>query len=142
MPLRYIQIVDSDPTAALVTRLGLQALLKPEVEVTVAASPLSDEEHATHNGNGGELDLLIVDPGAQFQAATRLVRTLRHGCPHTPVLILTAYDSPLLRSQMQALGVRHYLAKPIDLFELEQVVREVLDTSVQHTPAPLEAGHR
>jgi DNA-binding NarL/FixJ family response regulator len=129
MPLRYIQIVDGDPTAALVTRLGLEARLKGEAEISVA--PLlqqdqSPQHHPNGNGAGHEVDLLIVDPGAQFQAATRLVRTLRTDCPYTPVLILTAYDSPLLRTQMHSLGVRQYLAKPIDLLDLEQVVRELL----------------
>jgi DNA-binding NarL/FixJ family response regulator len=134
MPLRYIQIVDGDPTAALVTRLGLEARLKGEAEISVATFSYQDQSPQHYlNGNGHrhEVDLLIVDPGAQFQAATKLVRTLRTDCPCTPVLVLTAYDSPLLRKQMRSLGVRQYLAKPIDLLDLEQAVREllVLDTA-------------
>jgi CheY-like chemotaxis protein len=42
------------------------------------------------------------------------------------MLVLTAYDSPLLRSQMRSLGVQNYLAKPVDLLDLEQVVRDIL----------------
>jgi DNA-binding NarL/FixJ family response regulator len=130
MPLRHIQIVDGDPTAALVTRLGLEARLKGEAEISVATLSQQDQSPQHHfnngNGTGHEADLLIVDPGAQFQAATRLVRTLRAICPYTPMLILTAYDSPLLRTQMRSLGVQQYLAKPIDLLDLEQAVRELL----------------
>jgi DNA-binding NarL/FixJ family response regulator len=134
MPLRHIQIVDGDPTAALVTRLGLEARLKGEAEISIATLSQQDQppqHHLNGHGNGHEVDLLIVDPGAQFQAATRLVRTLRTDCPCTPVLVLTAYDSPLLRTQMRSLGVRQYLAKPIDLLDLEQAVRDllVLDTA-------------
>jgi response regulator RpfG family c-di-GMP phosphodiesterase len=44
------------------------------------------------------------------------------------MLVLTAYDSPLLRIQMQSLGVQHYLAKPVDLLDLEQVVRYALES--------------
>jgi DNA-binding NarL/FixJ family response regulator len=126
MPLRYIHIVDNDPTAALVTQLGLQARLKTEAEVTIAATP----RHTQHfNGPDMEaVDLLIVDPGSQSQAATRLIRTLQTDCPQTTVLVLTAYDSPLLRTQMRSLGVQHYLAKPVDLFDLEQVVRQALQS--------------
>jgi DNA-binding NarL/FixJ family response regulator len=75
-----------------------------------------------------DIDLIIVDPGSQSQAATRLIRTLQKHCPHTPVLVLTAYDSPLLRAQMRLLGVQHYLAKPVDLIDLEHMVRQVLAT--------------
>ena len=32
--------------------------------------------------------------------------------------MLTAYDTPRLRTQMRALGVEHYLAKPVDLRDL------------------------
>ncbi len=126
MTPRYIRIVDSDPTAALVTQLGLQARLDDDIDVTVAPGT---GRHQSRNGWYDDIDLLIVDPGAQTQAAIRLIKTLKATCPQTPILVLTAYDSPLLRSQMQRLGVQHYLAKPIDLEDLEQVVRYVLATS-------------
>lgn len=119
---RHIQIVDSDPTAALVTRLGLQARLRTEAEVSIAyARDNGQDMPAAHT-----IDLLIVDPGHQSQAALQLVRTLRELRPNTPVMVLTAYDSPLLRQQMQSLGVQYYLAKPIDLHDLEHVVRLIL----------------
>jgi DNA-binding NarL/FixJ family response regulator len=128
MSLRYIHIIDNDPAAATVTQLGLQARLKAEAQVTLASMHAQDQ----HNGiPHGLIDLLIVDPGGQNQAAIRLIKKLLEACPNTPVLVLTAYDSPLLRTQMQALGVKHYLAKPVDLLDLEQVVRNAL----QHTPA-------
>lgn len=122
MPLRYIQIVDNDPTAALVTQLVLQSRLKSEAMVAVATSHKQGQRHVN-----GDVDLLIVDPGSQSQAAARLIRTLQTDCPQTPVLVLTAYDSPLLRSQMQSLGVKSYLAKPVDLPDLEQAVRQLLE---------------
>jgi DNA-binding NarL/FixJ family response regulator len=124
MPLHYIQIVDSDPAAALVTQLGLQSLLKIDAEIAIGVPAARPGQYAPDGHSN--IDLLIVDPGSQSQAATRLIRSLQDTCPHTPMLVLTAYDSPLLRSQMRALGVRHYIAKPVDLPELERVVRDVL----------------
>jgi len=41
-------------------------------------------------------------------------------------VVLTAYDTPRLRSQMKRLGVRHYLAKPVELAELKNTVSSVL----------------
>jgi DNA-binding NarL/FixJ family response regulator len=124
MPLHYIQIVDSDPAAALVTQLGLQSLLKTDAEIVIGVPAAQPGQYAPDSHTS--IDLLIVDPGSQSQAATRLIKSLQKTCPDTPLLVLTAYDSPLLRSQMRALGVRHYIAKPVDLPELERVVRDVL----------------
>lgn len=124
MSLRYIHILDRDPTAALVTQLVLQSRLRSEASVTVAAFG-PDRQYNTQDA----IDLLIVDPGAQNQAATRLIRMLRQDRPETPMLVLTAYDSPLLRHQMRELGVQHYLAKPVDLADLVEVVREALDAT-------------
>lgn len=125
MSLRHIEIVDSDPTAALVTQRGLQVLLDTEVEVTVAPSP----DAAWIDCLKEEVDLLIIDPNPQSRAATSLVKALRAYRPHVPVLVLTAYDTPRLRAQMQTLGVQHYLAKPIDLLDLNEVVRTALETA-------------
>ncbi len=47
-------------------------------------------------------------------------------CPALALLVLSAYDTLSLRAQMRALGVRHYLAKPATLHELEQAVRAAL----------------
>ncbi len=124
MPLRHIEIVDNDPTAALVTQRGLQVLLETEAEVTVAPSP----DAAWLRCMNEEVDLLIVDPNPKSRAATSLVRALRAYRPHLPVLVLTAYDTPRLRNYMQTLGVEHYLAKPIDLLDLKQAVHIALET--------------
>jgi DNA-binding response OmpR family regulator len=133
MPLRYIWIVDSDPSAALITQRGLQSRLQSEaVEVTIATASSLDREYTINNN----VDLLIVDPGFQSQAAINLVRTLKTDCPQAPMVVLTAYDSPLLRTQMRSLGVQGYLAKPIDLLDLERVVRRVLETSAPNHAVP------
>lgn len=122
MPLRQILIVDSDPTAALVTEHGLQMLLRNEAEVTTAPSSGAAWLRCVRDG----VDLLIVDPSPQSRSAIALIKALRDERPQVPVLVLTAYDTPGLRSQLRALGVRHYLAKPVDLLDLAQAVREVL----------------
>jgi len=56
--------------------------------------------------------------------------------PEVPVLVLTAYDTPRLRTQMRALGVQHYLAKPVDLQDLGKSVRSVVEPDV--TPGNLQ----
>jgi two-component system OmpR family response regulator len=122
MSQRHILIVDNDPTAALVTQYGLQRLLRSEAEVTIAPSPGAAWLRCRRMG----ADLVIVDPNPQNQAALALIKALPAEQPSMPLLVLTAYDTPGLRKRMTALGVRHYLAKPVELTELERVVRAAL----------------
>jgi DNA-binding response OmpR family regulator len=122
MPPRRILIVDSDPTAALVTQGGLQRFIGPEVMVAIAPSPGA----AWLRCLSGGVELLIVDPSPQSHAAALLIKVLHDERPDVRVFVLTAYDTPQLRTQMRALGVQDYLAKPVDLMNLIQSVRVVL----------------
>jgi DNA-binding response OmpR family regulator len=112
-----ILILDSDPAAALVTQHGLQRL-QPNTEVSMATSAGDAWLSCLHQS----VDLLIIDPSPTNSAASALIKALRIDRPNTDVLVLTAYDTPRLRTQMRDLGVAHYLAKPVDLRELGQEV--------------------
>lgn len=126
----HILIVDSDPTAALVTQRGLQRLLDAsKAEVEVAPSPGAAWLRCLRE----QVDLLIIDPSPESGAASALVKALHVDRPDIPVMVLTAYDTPRLRAQMRTLGVQNYLAKPVDLHDLGQAVQLVVGDS--HAPA-------
>jgi two-component system OmpR family response regulator len=129
MPLRQILISDEDPAAALITQRGLQTLLSERYSVKVAPTPNAAWLTCAHD----DIDLLIVDPGPGGGAASALVRAMHAFRPRTPVLVLTAYDTPGLRTKMHDLGVNYYAAKPIALQELLPIVSAALRTA----PAPL-----
>ena len=120
--LQHILVVDSDPVAAMVTQQGLQLLLGKDVEVSLAPSPGAAWLRCMRES----VDLLIVDPSPPGRAAAALIKALHDERPHIPVVVLTAYDTPRLRSQMKRMGVRHYLAKPVELAELKNTVSGVL----------------
>ena len=120
--LQHILVVDNDPVAAMVTQQGLQLLLGKDVEVSLAPSPGAAWLRCMRES----VDLLIVDPSPPGRAAAALIKALHDERPHIPVVVLTAYDTPRLRSQMKRMGVRHYLAKPVELAELKNTVSGVL----------------
>jgi len=122
MPASHILIVDSDPTVALVTQRGLQRMLASEATIEIAPSPTDAWSHCLR----GDVDLLIVDPNPESSPAATLVKTLHASRPNIAVLVLTAYDTPRLRTQMRSLGVQHYLAKPVELHDLGQLVQSVV----------------
>jgi two-component system OmpR family response regulator len=129
MPLRLIQIYDEDPAAALITQRGLQTLLGDRYSVKVAPTPNAAWLACAH----GDVDLLIVDPGPGGSAAGTLVRAMYAFRPKTPILVLTAYDTPGLRVKMRELGVGYYAAKPLGLQELLPIVSAALRTSPAST---------
>ena len=92
MPPRQIQICDDDPAAALITQRGLQNLLRDRYTITVASTPNAAWLVCAHSN----VDLLIVDPGTGGSQASALVRVMHAFRPMTPILILTAYDTPCL----------------------------------------------
>ncbi|HEX9372220.1 MAG TPA: response regulator [Roseiflexaceae bacterium] len=132
MPRPQIVIVDSDPAAALVTQRGLQRLLNPNAEIEIAPTPGAAWLRCLRES----IDLVIVDPSPENGAASALIKALHADRPEVPVLVLTAYDTPRLRTQMRALGVQHYLAKPVDLQDLGKSVRSVVEPDV--TPGNLQ----
>jgi two-component system, OmpR family, response regulator len=129
MPPLHILIVDSDPTVALVTQRGLERILASTAIVEIAPSP----NDAWARCLWGSVDLLIVDPSPENSPAAVLVKSLHASRPDIPVVVLTAYDTPRLRTQMRSLGVRHYLAKPIELHDLVKMVRTAVAAPVLQT---------
>jgi DNA-binding response OmpR family regulator len=122
MTAHHIAIVDSDPTVALVTQRGIERMLSVGVDVVVVPSPNAAKDYCL----GNNVDLLIIDPGAQSQGTVAMLKSLHDQRPQVMVLALTAYDTPRLRTQLRQAGVVHYLAKPVEIHDLAQKVRAVL----------------
>ncbi|NJM08032.1 response regulator transcription factor [Candidatus Gracilibacteria bacterium] len=117
-----IQIVDKDRTAAQITRRGIACALGSAADVRVALSANDAWLACTR----GDVDLLIVDPTPNDVAALGLIRALRHYRNPVQLLVLTAYDTPGLRSAMRRFGVKSYAAKPIELRDLLPSIRHQL----------------
>jgi len=49
---------------------------------------------------------------------------VRENLPRAKTILLTAYGSPAVEAQANALGVDLYLQKPIALASLEQMIRD------------------
>jgi len=118
----HIIIIDNDPSAALVTQRGLQHILGSDALVERIPSAGAAWLACARGG----IDLVIIDPGGADRSGMALIKALRHEHPGLIVLVLTAYDTPRLRKQMHALGVRGYLAKPVELHELGTLVQQVV----------------
>lgn len=71
----------------------------------------------------GDLDLIVLDLGLPDRDGMDVLRELRDGQPHVPVLVLTARDAVEARVQALDLGADDYLLKPFAFAELLARIR-------------------
>jgi two-component system response regulator AtoC len=117
---RRILLVDDDPA---ILRSLADALSDFGVEVEQAASA----EEALGNLARATPDLVVSDIRMPGMDGIELLQLVRERVPDVDVVLMTAYnDMPTVVRAMRE-GAFDFLVKPIDLLELEQVIRRALD---------------
>ncbi|MCK5412733.1 MAG: sigma-54-dependent Fis family transcriptional regulator [Gemmatimonadetes bacterium] len=117
---RRVLLVDDDP--AILQSLG-DALSDFGVEVETAASA----EEALGNLSRAAPDLVVSDIRMPGMDGIELLQLVRERVPDVDVVLMTAYDDMPTVVRVMREGALDFLVKPIDLLELEQVVRRALD---------------
>ena len=87
----------------------------------------------------GAADLVLLDINMPGEDGLAALRTLRGGGSVIPVVLLTARGAVIDRIVGIEMGADDYLAKPVDLRELEARIKAVLrrsGTPAEPTPAP------
>ena len=74
-----------------------------------------------------QFDVLITDMTMPQMTGDRLASEVLKIRPHMPVIICTGCSERMSAKKAEALGVRKYIEKPIDLRNLASSLREVLD---------------
>ena len=75
----------------------------------------------------GQFDVIITDMTMPRMTGDRLTAEVLKIRPQMPVIICTGYSERMSAEKAEALGVRKYVEKPIDLRNLASSIREVLD---------------
>ncbi len=74
-------------------------------------------------------DLILMDlnmPRMDGLEATKLIRACKERCQDTPIVAITAHDSYGMKEAALGAGCNAFVAKPIDIDELERVIRQTL----------------
>jgi len=95
----------------------------------VALAP--DGNRAIAMGGSGSYDLIILDVHLPLYEGPEVLKMLRarHKLRPVKVIALTADPLPEVRRELEAAGLDGFIAKPLDLQELEREVTRVLGQS-------------
>lgn len=119
VPAIEILVIEDEEKVALALQHGLEA---EHYHVTVA--------HTGEDGffllNSGTYDLVLLDLSLPGRDGLEILKTMREGAVHTPVLVLTARDSVEDRVLGLETGADDYMVKPFAFSELLARVRALL----------------
>ncbi len=86
------------------------------------------EALAVFRSDPARFDLVITDMAMPQMAGDKLAGQLLSLRPDIPILICTGFSRTLSREKANALGIKGFLMKPVSMGELNEKIREILDT--------------
>ena len=118
-PRRLALVVDDDPE---MRRLVRDLLAWEGIE----ARELSGGEGLVEAMEGAAISLVVIDKEMPGAAGLDLVEYLRRRCPDVPVVVITAFGGPRVRSEAMARGAAIYLDKPFRAGDFLHAVCDLL----------------
>ena len=115
-----ILIVDDDKT----TCKGLERLLSDDYVTYKAFNGM--EAIDTYNQHGEEIDIILCDIVMPIMEGTEMIERIRAENKNVVIIVMTAlYSSDKVHDAI-AKGANDYLIKPLDIPELETILRNSL----------------
>ncbi len=71
----------------------------------------------------GHFGIALLDNQLPDGSGLDLAAPLRHRDPHTLIIVMSGARDPDLEARIHALGIKHFLPKPLDCRALEQIIR-------------------
>ena len=116
-----VLVIDDEPTI----RRACERSLAPEGIETTAVCTC---EEALGHVAAGETDAIILDLMMPGMGGLEFLRMIREQGSTLPVLVITGYSTPEIRTECRRLGAAHSIAKPFDpdqlLHALERAVSD------------------
>ena len=117
-----ILVVDDETSMANVT---MQRLKRLGYHVTVKTDSL--EALALFQQNPDYFDLVITDQTMPKMTGDHMVQEMLDIRKDLPAILCTGYSSKINHEKAKKLGIKAFLLKPVENFELSHTVRKVLD---------------
>lgn len=91
-----------------------------------------DGQEAIEKFTSQPCDVVITDMNMPRMGGMELIQTLRRKHPSVYIIFITAYGVSETRKKALSLGSDDYIAKPVELIELEERVRNVFENHIAH----------
>jgi DNA-binding response OmpR family regulator len=115
-----VLIVDDEQ---LLVRTVSSVLKEAGYRIAVAGSAEQAEKHAFGDA---PFDLIVVDNRLPKESGIDLIKRLREAAVKSKVILMTAYETPEVKSEAKRLKVDRYLRKPFDLAVLVDEVESLI----------------
>jgi len=112
-------VIDDQPG---IRRLIFEVLNQAGFNVTLATNGNEALEKVTAE----ELRLIILDMKMPGMNGVEFLKELRSRAGNLPVIVITAYSELNIVEEVRKLGVRYFLQKPFDIYQLYQLVHQIL----------------
>jgi len=120
----HVLLVDDEDLIIEVVQLVLEGL---GYQVTSTRDSL--DAIAQFKADPAAFDVVITDMTMPGMSGDQLAKQLLALRPELPIIICSGFSERASREQAEGIGVRHFLRKPITLFEISHKIRAALDES-------------
>jgi CheY-like chemotaxis protein len=117
-----IWVLDDDNVIAKMMQRMLQSL-----GYGARAFTRSDQVIGEFKKDGDRVDLVITDMTMPHLTGVQLARQLIDLRADIPIILCSGFNESVDATRAKKVGIRQYLMKPVDMKELANVVRKVLD---------------
>jgi signal transduction histidine kinase len=117
-----VLVVDDDETVLqslqkVLERLGYQVITQKDGKTALKIFSTRPES----------FDLIIADQIMPEILGSDLSKEVLSIRPDVPIILCTGYDDKIDKEKVKDIGIREFLLKPVDIHEIAQIVRHVLD---------------
>ncbi len=117
-----ILVVDDESLIVDINKSVLEGLGYKVTSTTSSEEAL--EKIRTH---AGDFDLVITDQTMPNLSGSELAREILKIKPDMPIILCSGYSSVVTETDALAIGIKKYVAKPVEKITLAKIVRMVLD---------------
>jgi len=117
---KSVLIVDDEK---LLVRTLSNALKEAGYKITIAGSAEQAEKHVFGDP---PFDLIILDNRLPKESGIEVVKRVRERSVRSKVILMTAYETPEVKSEAKRLRVDRYLKKPFDLTALLEEIQSLI----------------
>ena len=109
------------------TNIGEQILKKLGYEVIAKTDPREALE--VFREQSDKIDLVVTDQTMPHMTGDKLARHILELKPGIPVIICSGFSDMMNKKKAKSLGIRKFIMKPLEMRELAETIRRILDES-------------